>query len=565
MNDEKRMRLGEILINAGILTKTQLKQALYKQKETGQKIGKILIDEGMITEQEIIEVLEFQLGIPHVDLMKIMPEIEVVELVPQSIAIKNTLIPIRKVYNKIQVAMSDPLDIFAIEDVRLITGMDVIPVIASERQIISAIKKYYSQKSAQMAADDLNKEVVLNIQDDLDQQLVQEINSALAVRIVNALIEQAVRRNASDIHIEPFKEDVRIRFRIDGMMREILRHNKQIHPAIITRIKIIGNMDIAERRIPQDGRVEMNIDNKEIDIRVSILPTIHGEKAVLRILDRTNFLKTVEQLGFSRANLKHFNYLMSTNAGLILATGPTGSGKSTTLYSILNKLNKSDNNIITVEDPVEYRIEGINQVQVNNKAGLTFANGLRAILRQDPDIIMVGEIRDLETAKISIRSSITGHLVLSTLHTNDAVSTISRLRDMGIESYLIAASIRGIISQRLVRKVCNNCKKPYKPDKAQIKILGAETDDEKTFYRARGCSICGKTGYIGRTGIHEVMMITKDIRNLISSDSSIEAIKAMSIKNGMQTLKQSGLELIQNGITTFEEVMRVINLDSEDE
>lgn len=565
MNDEKRMRLGEILINAGILTKTQLKQALYKQKETGQKIGKILIDEGMITEQEIIEVLEFQLGIPHVDLMKIMPEIEVVELVPQSIAIKNTLIPIRKVYNKIQVAMSDPLDIFAIEDVRLITGMDVIPVIASERQIISAIKKYYSQKSAQMAADDLNKEVVLNIQDDLDQQLVQEINSAPAVRIVNALIEQAVRRNASDIHIEPFKEDVRIRFRIDGMMREILRHNKQIHPAIITRIKIIGNMDIAERRIPQDGRVEMNIDNKEIDIRVSILPTIHGEKAVLRILDRTNFLKTVEQLGFSRANLKHFNYLMSTNAGLILATGPTGSGKSTTLYSILNKLNKSDNNIITVEDPVEYRIEGINQVQVNNKAGLTFANGLRAILRQDPDIIMVGEIRDLETAKISIRSSITGHLVLSTLHTNDAVSTISRLRDMGIESYLIAASIRGIISQRLVRKVCNNCKKPYKPDKAQIKILGAETDDEKTFYRARGCSICGKTGYIGRTGIHEVMMITKDIRNLISSDSSIEAIKAMSIKNGMQTLKQSGLELIQNGITTFEEVMRVINLDSEDE
>ena len=384
---------------------------------------------------------------------------------------------------------------------------------------------------------------------------MDEVNNAPVVRFVDSIIQHAIRTRASDIHIEPYEKNIRIRFRIDGELQEIMTSSKRAHSAIVTRIKILGRMDIAEKRLPQDGRVEMHVDNKDVDLRISILPTVYGEKIVIRLLDRSSTILTKSQLGFSEENIKMFDKIIRSPNGIILVTGPTGSGKTTTLYAVLQELNKVSRNIITVEDPVEYRLDGVNQVQVNVKAGLTFANGLRSILRQDPDIIMIGEIRDSETAEIAVRAAITGHLVLSTMHTNDSASTVSRLVDMGIEPYLVSSSVVGVVAQRLVKKICINCKQEYKPTHSERDLLHLADGD--ILSRGAGCSICGNTGYRGRTAIHEVMLVTREIRELIDHRASIDELRTAAAKYGTITLRDSCSRLVRKGITTSDEMLKV--------
>jgi len=551
---EKPMRLGDLLLQVGKITEEQLFNALKVQKDMKKKIGEVLIELGYVTNKDIIEVLEFQLGIPHVDLEKYYIDPEIPNFVSEEFAKRNVLIPIKKNGKELIVAMSDPLNIIVIEDMKLMTGLDIKPVIATEQDIIKTINQYYSKKTVEKAVEDFKKEFNLS-KEEIDQELLNEINNAPVVRMVNSIIVQASQSKASDIHIEPYEDHLRIRFRIDGDLHEVMRPAKQTHGAIITRIKIMGKMNIAERRVPQDGRIEMDIDGKNFDLRISTIPTIYGEKAAIRLVDRSNFLKPKEELGFTQGNLNRFSNIVKSTNGIILVTGPTGSGKSTTLYTILSELNNSNKNIITVEDPVEYRMEGINQIQVNTKAGLTFSNGLRSILRQDPDIIMVGEIRDTETAEIAIRAAITGHLVLSTLHTNSASATIDRLLDMNIQPYLVASSIVGIVAQRLVKKICNSCREEYIPDKDERIILG---DYEiPKLYKGRGCSYCSQRGYKGRTAIHEVLYVDKEVRKMIIESKSIDDIKDYAISQGMTTLRDNCKELVLSGVTTLEEFLKV--------
>ncbi|HBT49628.1 MAG TPA: type II secretion system protein GspE, partial [Caldanaerobacter subterraneus] len=465
-----KKKLGELLVEVGLITEEQLKHAMEVQSKTGEKLGKVLTKLGYVTENQILEALEFQLGIPHVDLQKYYIDPEVAKLVPESVAKRHLLIPVKKSEDGLYVAMADPLNIFALDDVRIITKQNVKPLIASESSILKAIDRIYGKEQAEKAAQEFKKE--FKEEESLPQEVLEEIQNAPAVRFVNSIIEQAVKSRASDIHIEPTEKDLRIRFRIDGQLTEAMRTIKSTHAPVVTRIKIMANMNIAERRLPQDGRFDFTVSGRTVDVRVSSLPTVFGEKIVLRLLDKENFVMTKEQLGFDEEDLPLFDKLIKRPNGIVLLTGPTGSGKTTTLYAMLRELNKPNVNIITVEDPVEYSLEGINQVQVNEKAGLTFATALRSILRQDPDIIMIGEIRDTETAEIAIRAAITGHLVLSTLHTNNAAGAITRLIDMGIEPYLVASSVVGVIAQRLARKVCDNCKVPYKASKEEKEILG---------------------------------------------------------------------------------------------
>ncbi|SHH46419.1 GspE/PulE family protein [Tepidibacter thalassicus] len=555
MMKDKKLKLGELLVYAGKITEEQLKEALKEQKKYGKKLGQILVDKNIITEEEIIEVLEFQLGIPHVILDKLIIDAEIPLLITESLARRYTLIPIKKRNGKLVVAMADPLNIFAIDDVKISTGMDVDPVICSEREILNAIDQYYGKEIAEKAIEDFKKQYNVDNIHDLDEEILNDINNAPVVRLVNSIIKQAVKAKASDIHIEPFEDNVRIRFRIDGELQEVMTSAKSTHSAIVTRIKIMGKMNIAEKRLPQDGRIEMSIDRQDVDLRISVLPTVFGEKIVIRLLDRSSFLLSKGQLGFNSSNLERFDKLIKNPNGIILITGPTGSGKTTTLYTILRELNTVNKNIITVEDPVEYKLNGVNQVQVNNKAGLTFANGLRSILRQDPDIIMIGEIRDRETAEIAVRASITGHLVISTMHTNDAPSTITRLVDMGIEPYLISASVVGVVAQRLVRKICDKCKISYTPSEKEIKILGLK--EGEVLYKGNGCVHCYNTGYKGRISIHEIMHINKNIRALIDKKESIDSLRKTSIDDGMITLRENCKGLVINGITTIDEFIRV--------
>lgn len=548
-------RLGDILIDAGLITSEQLSNALELQKSTGKKIGEVLIEEGIVDEKRIIEVLEFQLGIPHIDLEKHFIDVEVTKLISENLAKRYGAIPVKKDSRRLWVAMSDPLNLFAIDDIKIATGLEIIPSISSRKQINDAIENYYGKQVAEKAVEDFKKQYHIDTLNELEEEVINEIDYAPVVRLVNSLIRQALIARASDIHIEPFENIIRVRFRIDGELHEVMSPEKSTHSAIVTRIKIMGKMDIAEKRIPQDGRVEAIIDSRDVDLRISVLPTIHGEKIVIRLLDRSNFLADKTELGFVEENLQAFERIIKSPNGIILVTGPTGSGKTTTLYSSLRELNTSDKNIITVEDPVEYRLEGVNQVQVNPKAGLTFASGLRSILRQDPDIIMIGEIRDIETAQIAIRAAITGHLVLSTMHTNDSPSTITRLIDMGIESYLVSSSLAGIVSQRLVRKVCDNCKISYTISEHEKHLLGIKEDIK--LYKGKGCTTCGNTGYKGRTAVHEVMAVTKEIRELVDSGASIDQIRDKAEKLGMVTLKENCKMLIQKGITTTDELMRV--------
>ena len=549
------LKLGELLLYSGRLTKGQLDKALKKQEITNKKIGEILVDEGYVTNKDIIEVLEFQLGIPHVDLDKFTIKQDIATQIPENIARRYDLIAIDKKKDLLVVAMADPLDIFAIDDIRMLTKHDIQPVISAREDILKNIDKYYRKKSTEKVLKEFTESYETGDFNDLEDDELLEVTTAPIVKLINSIIQQAVEMRASDIHIEPYAEYICVRFRIDGDLHEIMKLSRNSLSAIVTRVKIMGKMDIAEKRIPQDGRVEIKINDKEIDIRISTIPTVHGEKIVLRLLDRSNFMFSREELGFTANNLKFFNKILGQPYGMILVTGPTGSGKTTTLYSVLKELNKIEKNIITIEDPVEYKLDGINQVQINPKAGLTFASGLRSILRQDPDIIMVGEIRDSETAEIAIRAAVTGHLVLSTLHTNDSASSIVRLVDMGVEPYMVSSAIIGIVSQRLVKELCPNCKISYEASYSEKSILGLNTDDKITLYKPKGCNKCNN-GYKGRRAVHEVMVINEEIRKLIDDGVGIDELRTSAIKAGMITLLEDSVNLALEGSTTIEEALR---------
>ncbi len=547
----KQKHLGDLLVESELITKAQLKKVLHLQKCTTKKLAEILIDENFVDEDQIIEVLEFQLGIPHLDLEKYFISSEVPRLISESLARRHMLIPVKKDRGNLVVAMSDPLNIFAIDDIKIATNLEVQPAISTKESIENAINRFYGSESVKNAIEAFNREYQISNLEEIDIENTSDISNAPMVKLVNSFINQAVKLNASDIHLEPYEKKLRLRFRIDGDLKEIMSIDKMVHKAIISRIKILGNMDIAEKRIPQDGRV----DKGNIDMRISILPTVYGEKAVIRLLDRSKFVFSKDKLGFTEHNLRIFNEIIKSPYGIILVTGPTGSGKTTTLYAALKELNSTKRNVITIEDPVEYRLDGINQVQVNNKAGLTFASGLKSILRQDPDIVMVGEIRDEETAVIATRAAITGHLVLSTMHTNCTASTVTRLTDMGIEPYLVSASVVGIIAQRLIKKVCPDCKETFKATSIDKKILNIREDI--LLYRGKGCNACNKTGYKGRQAVQEIMIADESIRSLIDKKANIDKIRKIALENHMTSLKENCKELVINGITTIEELTRI--------
>lgn len=548
-------KLGELLLYNGKITKEQLDKALEKQRQSHKKIGEILVEEGYVTDKDIIEVLEFQLGFPHVDLNTFVINPEVISLVPEHIARRYDLIPVDKKGDLLIVAMADPLNIYAIDDLKLYTKYDIQPVISTRESIIKNIDKFYRQRTTEKVIKEFVESYDEDDAEDYEDQEQLEVANAPIVRLINSTIQQAVDMKASDIHIEPYMDYIRVRFRIDGDLQDIMNLSKNILSALVTRIKIIGKMNIAEKRVPQDGRVEFNLNNKEIDIRISTIPTIHGEKIVLRLLDREHFLLTKDQLGFTQKNLERFDKLLKQPYGMILITGPTGSGKTTTLYAILNELNRVEKNIITIEDPVEYKMEGINQIQINPKAGLTFASGIRSILRQDPDIIMVGEIRDAETAHIAVRAAITGHLVLSTLHTNDSPSSVMRLVDMGVEPYLVASAVIGVVSQRLVKKLCNNCKEAYEASYAEKLLIGKNYDEKVILYRPKGCNRCNN-GYLGRRAVHEIMLINEDMRRLITEGKGLDELKNMALNSGMITLLDNSIDLALEGVTSLDEILK---------
>ncbi|SFT29446.1 GspE/PulE family protein [Paenibacillus sp. BC26] len=550
MSTVKKKRLGDLLIESNVISEEQLQQALREQGKTKQKLGDLLITQGYITEQQLFEVLEYQLGIPHVSLFKYQIEPSITQIIPESLARRYQAIPIHKEGGKLLVAMADPLDYFAIEELRMSTGFRIEPAISGRDELQRAIARHYG---LQDSMSQLMGE--LPTADEIRETEITDEDSPV-VRLVNQMIQQAVQLQVSDIHVDPGETNVNIRYRLDGVLRTERVIPKQMQGFITARLKIMAKLNIAERRLPQDGRLKMQVDYRTIDIRVSSLPTIHGEKIVLRILDLSVGVKALDQLGFSKHNHRTFREMIEVPYGIILITGPTGSGKTTTLYSALQHLNKEDSNIITVEDPVEYQLEGINQVHVNPQIGLTFATGLRSILRQDPNIIMVGEIRDSETAEIAIRASLTGHLVLSTLHTNDSVSSITRFRDMGIAPYLIASSLVGVVAQRLVRRVCPDCSTAYTPSEQESIFLQNHGLHADKLYKGTGCGTCNQTGYRGRVAIHEVLGINDAIRQQISQESSIQDLRVAAEKNGLIQLMDDGLEKAVKGITSLQEVLQ---------
>lgn len=550
-----KKKLGDLLIDLGLITESNLRTVLALQKTSKKKLGEILVDEKYVTEQEFLEVLEFQLGVPYVDIDRYSIEADAPTLINENLARRHKVIPVSHDGITVSLAMNDPLDIYAIDDVKLATGLEVKPIIASKAAILDAIDFFYEKEGAQKAIEEFKREFDEEELDALDEEMMNDINNAPVVRLINSIISQGVKLKASDIHIEPFEKKLKVRCRVDGDLIEIMQPAKAAHAAIVTRIKIMGKMDISERRKPQDGRMEKNIDGNVVDMRISVLPTVFGEKVVIRILDRSSFMMTKQQLGFTENNLMLFDRMIQNPNGIILITGPTGSGKSTTLYAVLSELNSPEKNIVTVEDPVEYSLDGVNQVQVNPKAELTFASGLRSILRQDPDIIMVGEIRDPDTVNIAIRAAITGHLVLSTIHTNDTASTITRLVNMGIDPYLIASSVVGIMAQRLVKRICTNCKTAYVIDEKTAGLTGIQ--EGTTIHKGEGCSKCNGTGTAGRIAVHEVMVVDRSIRTMINEGKSIDEIKDKAISEGMYTLKDACRELVLDGIITVDEMLKI--------
>ncbi len=547
--------LGEILVFMSIIDGKQLNKALEEQKRSGEKLGEVLIRLGYATPEQIAKAQGFQLGAPYMEISSSYIDTDAPKLISANLAKRHRLIPIRRDTDGLCVAMADPSDILAIDDASIATGMNIKPFAATPADIEKAISRFYGRQEAESTVKDFGREY--GSFDESDGEIPESVANAPAVKLLNLIIEQGVGSRASDIHIEPTQDDVRIRFRIDGELHEIMKPSKDVLGPIITRIKIMANLNIAEQRLPQDGRIETEVDGRELDIRVSIIPTINGEKAVLRLLDKGNFLITRDRLGLSPDAMNKYLSFLKHPHGIILVTGPTGSGKTTTLYTMLDEINKESKNIITIEDPVEYTISGVNQIQVNEKIGLGFANILRSVLRQDPDIIMVGEIRDNETAELAVRAAITGHLVLSTLHTNDAAGAVTRLADMGIEPYLLSSSVVGVIAQRLVRKICQNCKVAYEADDAEKQLLGLTPKNDFTLYRGAGCAVCNGTGYRGRQGIFEMLPITKEIKKAINSKKTEDQIAAMAVKEGNRLLIDSARELVLKGVTTPEEMTRV--------
>lgn len=554
--------MSELLLKNGLIQENQLAKALSLQAVSTKTLEEILLEEKFIDEEDLINIRSFQLGIPRVNFLNITIDPKAVSSIPYILAKKHIVLPLKyDEKNKLMVAMNKPLDLFAMEDLKLVTQKAIIPYMATKSEIISYIEKFYNSSDAQKAIEEFNKSQ--NIVDKVEEEIEDEsyINNAPIVRIVHNIIEKGVRSKASDIHIEPFEHSVYVRMRVDGVLQKLIDDlNINTHNALVSRIKVLSDLNIAERRLPQDGAVIMHIDNRDIDFRISILPTIYGEKVVIRILDKGQFNLDFNALHFTECELLMVKDFMKAPHGIVLITGPTGSGKSTTLYTILKELNSYQDNIITVEDPVELKINGINQVQVNMKAGLTFVEGLRSILRQDPDIIMIGEIRDSETAKIAIRASITGHLVLSTIHTNDAVSTITRLVDMGVEPYLVSSSILGIISQRLVRVLCNRCKTSYKATSEEKQLLDI-SEEEFLLYHPVGCNACNNTGYKGRRGVHEVVRVDKEMREAIAKKFSYDQLTDLAKKSGMVPLINNAKELVLKGITSIDEVVNISFFD----
>ena len=553
----KKKRLGDILVIAGKITPYELQKALKTQKFLGKKLGEVLIEEGIVSEADIIEAIIEQTGIERIDLNNVSFDKKAINIVPQNLCKKYNLIAFGFKDNKIKVAMSDPLNIFAIDDISISTSLEVKTYIAPSKEIQKFIDINYSTEEVLKAANELSREVLESKNLELDVEDIDDVKNAPVVKMIEQLFRNAVEMRASDIHIEPYENLIRIRYRIDGELRTINNIGIESLAPLITRIKILAGLNIAEKRIPQDGRIITKIGNYNVDLRVSILPIVNGEKVVIRILNRESYKIGKEVMGLSPDNKKKLDNILSSPNGIILVTGPTGSGKSTTLYSVLNDMNASEVNIVTIEDPVEYTLHGINQVNVNNKAGLTFASGLRSILRQDPDIVMVGEIRDDETAEIAIKAAITGHLVLSTLHTNDAPSSIIRLIDMGVEPYLVASSITGIIAQRLVRRICNNCKEAYEASEYESQIVLGEVKEGLKLYRGKGCGHCNNTGYMGRVGVYEIMEVSKEHRELITRKKSTEEIRELSKEKGMTTLEEECKKLVLNGTTTLGELASI--------
>ncbi|MCT4618466.1 MAG: GspE/PulE family protein [Marinisporobacter sp.] len=535
----------------------QLDEALHIQLREGKKIGQILVEKHYVTVEDILDALSVQLNIERINLEQVQISEKVLKNIPIEISQKYDLIPFDEQDGSIYVAMSDPDNLLAVDDIRLITGKNVKKFIASGNDIKSAIERSYKKISGDQALEDLKKEYGIDIGKEEIAVSNAEVDNAPAVRLANSILSQAIEMKASDIHIEPFEEEVLVRYRIDGALMEHMVLPQSIYDAVSTRFKIIGSMDIAEKRIPQDGRIAMEFNGKDYDFRVSSLPTVYGEKIVMRILDKNAALVERGKLGFTDYENKLISRILKMPNGILLVTGPTGSGKTTTLYSFLSEMNTPDKNIITIEDPVEYMLNRINQVQVNSKAGLTFAAGLRSMLRQDPDVIMLGEIRDEETAQIAVRASITGHFVLSTLHTNDAPSSITRLIDMGIESYLAADAVVGIIAQRLVRRLCPHCKESYTPDEGEKELL--KEYGVSTLYRAKGCKECNDTGYAGRRGIHEVLMMDTDLRNAIETGKTSDEIREIAIRGGMMTLFENCKTLVLEGETTTNELVKTVH------
>ncbi|OGS13858.1 MAG: hypothetical protein A2234_03355 [Elusimicrobia bacterium RIFOXYA2_FULL_58_8] len=570
-------RLGEMLVSSGLITAAQLGEALEMQRSSGGKLGQLLIHKKFIDERKLLEFLSRQFGIEFVDLRSRDIHVEILRIIPENIARRYNLIAVEKADGKLKVAMEDPLNIVILDDLKMMTGYDIKPVFGADSDIMEAIDKHYGVKTSKEALDDILKKTdgtteVSVVEEDSSKgggdeliSLEEKGEAAPIVKMVNLIISSAIKAHASDIHIEPSYKETKVRFRIDGVLHSQPSPPKKFHNAIISRLKIMSTLDISERRLPQDGRTKLKIDNHEIDLRVSILPCGPGEKVVMRILDSSGLKLRLEDLGMEPENLAIFAKCLKAPHGINLITGPTGSGKSTTLYSALATLNEPDVNIVTIEDPIEYNLEGINQVMVNAEVGLTFASGLRSFLRQDPDVIMVGEIRDFETMSTAINAAMTGHLVFSTLHTNDAPGAITRIGMMGIEPFLTSSTLLMVVAQRLVRGICKNCKENYEVKPELLVSLGVSKavldnhvkNGKITLARGSGCDVCAKTGYKGRMGIHEILEINDEIRRLIIEKAHVSQVKDAGIKNGMITLRESALRKLFIGATTVEEVIRV--------
>ena len=561
------MRLGDLLISAGVIRPEQLNEALAIQKKTRERLGDVLINNGIITEQQLIEALQMQLGVDFVDLTAVSIPLELARFVPRSIAKKYCVVPVKLQKDELYVAMSDPLNFEAQEEVKSASHKQVVPMIATRRAVEQAIATLYGNEGTARAIEEMKREAGSNQADIVPVQMSKAVDNGAAeaptIRFVNSVIERAITERASDIHLEPQEGEMVVRMRIDGVLRRIFTVPANLQATVIARLKIMGGMNIAERKIPQDGRAMVTAKDKEIDLRISSIPTIYGEKIVLRLLDKSSGHINRKTIGLEGEDEKKYDRLLKNSSGVILIVGPTGSGKSTTMCAMIQELCNEQTNIMTLEDPVEYNIPGANQCQINEKTGMTFAAGLRSILRQDPDVISVGEIRDGETASIAVRAAITGHLVISTLHTNDAVSTISRLVDIGVEPYMISSALRGVVSQRLVRKICPHCRKAYTPTEEEKRMVGIAENEDVTFYKGEGCQECGRTGYRGRRGVFEILTLDAALRREVANNASSEELTKTALENGFVTMKDNCRRLVLEGVTTVAEAAKAINSAAE--